>query len=1056
MKNTSIKKQFIFIIGMAFAIQLIILVSFLLYSQYQYYKDSTELAYQQEIKNNKEKVRREVEQLYTIIRYEIENNRHDVKNEIRRRVYEAYDIAWSIFNKYKNEKSLSEIKNLIITALRDIRFFNGRGYYFIDSLEGRVVMYPIRPREEGKSYIDLTDVEGKPVVKTFVDTVKNNYEGYARYKTFIPKNKSVSAEASYKKVSFVKLFEPFNWIIGTGDYLYGNIKELKENIVKIIDSRRYGENGYFFAYDYSGNCLNLPPDRSKEQTNMLSYTNSKGTPVIKNAIDTATNKNNGFMSWYYKSLSDNKSIKKIGYVQGIDELGMFYGTGVYINDISASFKKLQEEYKSIMFRNSAFIIFTLILAYGLIYLLTRNLAVKLGKDIDQVAYAFDLALKDDRFIPEKITKMSELNSLIKSFNTTLSEKHLFNRIAKEKERQFTSLFEKSAEPMLIINKEGIVDCNLAAVEFMGYKYKRSILKHPALISPEFQPNGKNSFESYNEIIEKIYRRKSSMKFEWLHLKADGTSVYTSTVLAFIEPQNFILCTWRDTTKRVQAERALVYEKNKLSAMLESIKDAVIVVDLDCKVVYTNKAFSRITGLNGEEILGKNFDKLISFYELNSGKAEIFNTENVVHSGRSYSNLNGLKIIDKQGVERIISKVITPIRQYGEKITGAVVVLRDITENVIFQQKKSKYESLQSIALFTGSMAHEFNNILTGILTNAYLAKQLCTNEKSVEFIKKIEQAVFEATKTTNNLLKYTQNGDLRKNTTNIYEIVKDISDVVFADTQISVNIDKGSDPWEVDIDRAKISQVFNSIFINAKQSIKDQTAGAVDVKITNAFMNKSNDYGLEEGKYLCVDIIDNGLGISEDNRAKIFDPYFTTRKHKNGLGLFHAKNIVVNHGGTIVLSSYENKGSMFSVFLPAFDGNISPSELRNARATYKNLRFLIVDDNIHDRESLKNVLEFLGYSVKSVVTYREAADLLNSDEIFDFIIADPYIQGDMDLRDFLDSASSLLEESSVVIASEKTKDSAYEFAENNKKIAEVISKPFKMDELERIIASAKR
>jgi len=1055
MKNISIKKQFIFIIGLAFLVQLIILVAFLLFSQYQYYNDSTKLAYQQEIKNTKEKVRREVEQLYSIISYEIEKNKQDVKKDIRRRVYEAYDIAWSIFNRYKNEKSLSEIKKLILTALRGIRFFNGRGYYFIDSLEGEVIMYPVRPSEEGKSYLNLTDVEGKPVVKTFIDTVKNDYEGYVKYKTFIPDNSTVSTKASYNKVSFVKLFEPFNWIIGTGDYTYGNIKELKENVINIIDSRRYGKNGYFFAYDYSGKCLNLPTERGKEQKNMIDYTNSRGTPVIKNALEIAKN-GGGFMTWYYKSLSDNKSIKKIGYIQGIDELGLFYGTGIYIDEISSSFKKLQGEYKNIIFSNSVVIFITLLIAYGVIYLLTRNLAKRLGKDIDLVADAFDVSLKDDRLIPENITRMSELSSLIKSFNTTLGEKHLFNRIAKEKERQFTSLFEKSAEAMLIINKDGIIDCNLSAVEFLGYKSKREILKHPALISPGKQPDGRDSFESYNEIIDEIYRRNGSRKFEWVHLKSDGTPVHTSTVLAFIEPQNFILCTWRDITKRVEAEQALAYEKNKLSAMLESIKDAVVIVDLDCNVVYTNNAFTKITGLSGEEALGKNFDNLLSFYELNSGKAEIFSIKNVLHSGKSYSNLNGLKIIDKQGVERIVSKVITPICQDGERLTGVVIVLRDVTDNVIFQQKKSKFESLQSIAVFTGSMAHEFNNILTGILTNTYLAKQLCESDRAAEFLTKIEQSVFQATKTTNNLLQYTQTGTLRKNTANIYEIVKDISDVVFADSHIAVNIDKSTELWDVDIDKVKISQVFNSIFLNAKQSIKDSAAGRVDVKISNVFMNKSNEYDLKEGKYLCVDITDNGTGVPRDIRKKIFEPYFTTRKNNNGLGLFHARNIVVNHGGKVVLNSEENKGSTFSVFLPAFDDYFSSAGDMKSADQDNSLRFMIVDDNVYDRESLKNVLEFLGHNVASVARYSEASKLIRAGERYEFIIAALCSDVSRDFKDFLNNERSFLEDSTVIIAAETEEEDYIQSVKNDEKVAGFLHKPFKMGELERIIKSVRQ
>jgi signal transduction histidine kinase len=313
MKNTSLKHQFILIIGLSLLLHLIILVLFLLFSRYQHYKDSTKLAYEKQMEHGKEKVKREVLQMYNIIDFELEIYKQNVKKRIMERAYEGYSIAWSIFNKYKNEKSEAEIKAMIVSALHNVRFFNGRGYYFINDMDANVVMSPIMPEEVGNSYINTTEVDNKSVLKKIITTVNKQKEGFITYKTYLPESELPTTNSYYKKISFVKLFEPFNWIIGTGDYRYGNIIELKDKVIKMINRRKYGVNGYFFVYDFNGLCLSLPADRSREYSNLIGMKDVTGESVIKKAISIAS-KGGGFMTWYFKSLVEDKPLKKIGYI----------------------------------------------------------------------------------------------------------------------------------------------------------------------------------------------------------------------------------------------------------------------------------------------------------------------------------------------------------------------------------------------------------------------------------------------------------------------------------------------------------------------------------------------------------------------------------------------------------------------------------------------------------------------------------------------------------------------------------------------------------------------
>jgi len=1054
MKNTSLKHQFILIIGLSLLLHLIILVLFLLFSRYQHYKDSTKLAYEKQMEHGKEKVKREVLQMYNIIDFELEIYKQNVKKRIMERAYEGYSIAWSIFNKYKNEKSEAEIKAMIVSALHNVRFFNGRGYYFINDMDANVVMSPIMPEEVGNSYINTTEVDNKSVLKKIITTVNKQKEGFITYKTYLPESELPTTNSYYKKISFVKLFEPFNWIIGTGDYRYGNIIELKDKVIKMINRRKYGVNGYFFVYDFNGLCLSLPADRSREYSNLIGMKDVTGESVIKKAISIAS-KGGGFMTWYFKSLVEDKPLKKIGYIKGVDELNIWFGTGIYVDEISSAFAKQLEAYKNITARNSAAILLTLVFVYVIIYLLTRKLVTNLSKDIDLVSISFDKALKDDKLIEKNITKMNELQSLIDSFNNTLRKKHLFNRIAQEKKRQFATLFEKSAEPMLILNKNGFIDCNNAALAFLGYTEKGNILKHPSKISPDLQLYGK-TVKYYDEVIKELYETKGAKSFEWIHFKSDGTHIYVATMLTFIEPQDFIFCTWRDITKRVVAENELLNEKNKLATMLESIKDGVVIVDLDCSITYVNAAFLNITGYNKKEILFKNFDELLSFYDLSTTKADSFKVAYVLASRKSYTNLHGQRIITKEGIERIISKAITPILNEKNELTGAVITLRDITENVIFQQKKARYENLHSIAIFTGSMAHEFNNILTGILTNAYLAKKISESSNVHNFITKIEEAVLEATKTTNKLLKYTETGDLQKGVTSLFDMIKDTADFVFAESEISVNVNYDDNVWEIEIDKVKISQLLNNIFVNAKQSI-DGNNGKVAITVENVKLDDENHYSLKNGRYVKIRVKDNGRGIPAKWHDKIFEPYFTTKKHNSGIGLFRAKNIAVNHGGTVKLINSDESGTSFDILLPAFEiGDALAENFSNKEKELKldKLRFLIIEKNDIERESLKSVLEFLGNYAETAASFPQAGNILSENDLFNFYIVGVSSEDEKEFSEFLNFHKDVLADYSVVVVCELPKTVLPDALSSNKKINKIVYKPLKMAELENIVKFA--
>ncbi|GEM_PF-863148 len=156
--------------------------------------------------------------------------KEDLKNQVREEVLNAYRIAWGIYKECKKHRySDRRTKKLIIQTLRNYRFFDGKGYIFIDSVKGPVVLNPFFPQIEGKSLWNWKDAHGKFVHREFENIVlySPNHEGFVTYYWYLPGSKKVD-----EKIAFVKLFEPYNWIIGGGFYLSDYRNYVKELLLK--------------------------------------------------------------------------------------------------------------------------------------------------------------------------------------------------------------------------------------------------------------------------------------------------------------------------------------------------------------------------------------------------------------------------------------------------------------------------------------------------------------------------------------------------------------------------------------------------------------------------------------------------------------------------------------------------------------------------------------------------------------------------------------------------------------------------------------------------------
>jgi len=287
-------------------------------------KDDIKSLRQDFIKTEKELVKSQVKQLVLQIDYEKNSTRALLKKDIKARVYQAHRIATTIYeaNKHKSE---AQVTKLISDALRSIRFNQGRGYYFIYKTNGLNVMHPTLPNFEGTSKWGIQDGRDNYILRDIEKVVTTKGEGFTRWWFVKPQDRN----QEFEKIGFSKSFAPYDWFIGTGEYVIDVENDIKQRLLQRISQINYGTNRYIFVIDYQGNYLSNYTKDDKKNNDI----NNQSLTTIKRIVDVA--KQGEDYLYYISSVmpSTAKPADKISYIVGLPDWEWAIGSGVYISEI---------------------------------------------------------------------------------------------------------------------------------------------------------------------------------------------------------------------------------------------------------------------------------------------------------------------------------------------------------------------------------------------------------------------------------------------------------------------------------------------------------------------------------------------------------------------------------------------------------------------------------------------------------------------------------------------------------------------------------------------------
>jgi PAS domain S-box-containing protein len=572
------------------------------------------------------------------------------------------------------------------------------------------------------------------------------------------------------------------------------------------------------------------------------------------------------------------------------------------------------------------------------------------------------------------------------------------------ETHIRSVIENIRDGMITVDEAGVIrSMNPAAEKMFGCRDNEMVGSNFTRLVPK-RFEGEHDIKPVVCSWAEIMRRTGTSTLALGRTRKHVTfPVEISLSEMVVDQQRLYVAMVRDVTERKRFEQQIDAEKESLAVTLRAIGDGVITADVNGKVIMMNSEAEKLTGWETKEAIGQ---PLKSVFDVTVDLATQAKAQKSGYRSEAQSILVSLPenvtLTSRDGIERVIEQVASPIRDTKNELSGVVLVFRDITERQRNEAERRKAETLEQLGLLAGGIAHDFNNLLTAITGNISLACLLLPpDDEMAERLDDAKNASLRARDLAQQLLTFARGGAPIKKTASITKLIEDTVSFSLRGSRNRSEFEFAADVAQAEIDAGQISQVIANLVVNADQAMPN--GGTLYVSCDN-FCYDTTDVvipDLPPGDYVRVRIGDEGVGIPEKYVKRIFDPYFTTKPKGNGLGLATAYSIVKNHNGLMTVESEVHVGTTFTLYLPAALNVETPvaeeAPKKLAETAHGTGRVLVVDDEDAIRDLVEFTLTRLGYEVSQAATALQGVELykerLRVGKRFDLVILDLTLPG---------------------------------------------------------------
>ncbi|MFH1138932.1 MAG: cache domain-containing protein [Pseudomonadota bacterium] len=935
----------------------------------------------------KEGLRTEVGNVVSYIRFMRGRTEERLKTAARDRVGEAHAAALNIYQENKDRRPDDEIKKMIRDALRPIRFNQGRGYFFILNLNGTNELFSDRPEMEGRNLLTMKDPWNEKTARSLIRIVREGGEGYYRYEWTKPR----LAGRDFPKIAFVKHFAPFDWMIGTGEYLDDVETDIQREVIARIDNLSFGQEGYFFVSRWDGVTL-TGPGRGR---NMSEVADANGLKIVRELIRLAQG-GNGFLQYVMPAINGKRQAEKISYVVGIPEWEWYVGAGVYIDEIEAAVQAHQRLIGDKTAENVTKIGVVMALLLVLSVLVAKRIARKTRANHELFSEFFRKAAVESVKIDSRAMDYTEFEKLAESANDMLDSRKKAEEALIESESKYRILTENTADIIGVVDRDlklTYVNPNISKLveanpgDLIGRPLKD--LDLPAELASSSEEafltviRTAEPLEQELEVVTRGEVRILNIR-SWPEFDENG----------LVEAVAFSTRDITDSRKFEENYRMLFARMLDGFTLQEAIPGQGLRPE-NFRFLAVNPSFEGLTGRRSADIIGKTAREVLPGIE--EEWLRIY--ERVVLSGEPAHFEYNSRDLDRY----------FEVTAYRTSPGQFACIFKDVTAGKKSGEERKKLEAqllqsqkMEAIGTLAGGIAHDFNNILGVILGCAELSLwNLPPEDGNYRNLRQIIKSSRRARDLVTQILTFGRKNEQTREPVDLRPIIKETLKFLRSSLPSTIAIDQDieDDIGLVRADPTQMHQVFMNLCANAAQAMAGQ-GGELFVRLSAVEVESDREaraMGLEIGRYLRLEVSDTGQGMTPEVKERIFEPYFTTKGagEGTGLGLAVVHGIVAGHQGVVKVYSEPEKGSSFSVFLPLVDRpERGESEVRPGPIPTGTERVLTVDDEPSLVELGREMLSRLGYQVAGFSSGPEALAAFRADpSAFDLVLTDQTMPG---------------------------------------------------------------
>jgi PAS domain S-box-containing protein len=484
--------------------------------------------------SQKQSMREMVSQTIHLIRESRAEYETRMRGALKDRVHEAFSIAERIRADNRaeiGEKAGDEKAKTLLKEMLGVIMFNGdRGYYFIIEIDREGMSRAGRPGFERKPVLDILGGEGNFAGPAVIDIAKKKGEGFVAYRCAKPGGKNSGfGKTLSRKISYVRYYEPFDWIIGTGEYVDEIEKECKGVVIKRIESIRYPGNWYIWINDTEPKMI-VHPHFSRTgrpawyaARGLAGYSDSKGKKLFADMVSVCREKGGGFVEYMWPKPGGGAEQRKMSYVELYPDWGWIVGAGFYLDDLNEIIQQNRKTLKLRFVKNAGHIAFLFGLIVVCSIFFTTRISRRVRRNFDRFFRFFTDPAGARSGIDENVIDISEFASLASHANEMIkARKNAESALVQEKDLN-RSMIESSPAFFVVLDPEKrAMRVNRSFLQAVGYDRGEIEGKHCDELSIVLLPE-----EERRKLLAVLDEPK---KGETPFLRAKAGEPYRTTVL----------------------------------------------------------------------------------------------------------------------------------------------------------------------------------------------------------------------------------------------------------------------------------------------------------------------------------------------------------------------------------------------------------------------------------------------------------------------------------------------------------------------------------------------